>query len=86
MFLFEKRYDALSDSKDNLSNSLNGTCEVRYVMLCYRTIVVFMLCLLEEKPGSLPFTMYSYHHHHNMCRWVNSYCEATTRRLSTENI
>jgi hypothetical protein len=29
MFLFEKHYDALLDSKDNLSNSLNGTCQVR---------------------------------------------------------
>ena len=39
MFLFEKRYDALQDSKDNLANSLNGTCQVRCDMLFY-----FMLC------------------------------------------
>jgi hypothetical protein len=81
MFLFEKRYDALSDSKDNLSNSLNGTCEVRYVMLSYYMLFYIVLCC----PGSLPFIIYSYHHR-NMCRWANSYCEATTRRLSTENI
>jgi hypothetical protein len=41
MFLFEKRYDA-SDAKENLSNSLNGTCEVCFI-LCYAILCCFML-------------------------------------------
>jgi hypothetical protein len=74
MFLFEKRYDALQDSKDNLANSLNGTCQVRYmlyVMLCYiyyfvlyyiyYFVVLFwfgLLCMRQRNTGSLPFTIY----------------------------
>jgi hypothetical protein len=35
LLLFEKRYDALQDSKDNLANSLNGTCQVRCDVMLY---------------------------------------------------
>jgi hypothetical protein len=46
MFLFEKKYDALQDSKDNLANSLNGTCQVRYVVLCYAILCCTLICYI----------------------------------------
>jgi hypothetical protein len=46
MFLFEKRYDALQDSKDNLSNSLNGTCQVRYDMYCIGLCYYMLYCAM----------------------------------------
>jgi hypothetical protein len=33
MFLFEKKYDALADPKDGLTNELNGTCQVGQLLL-----------------------------------------------------